>query len=100
MICFGVDAAGNPIPVVRGWLRASHQKLNSSDPLNSPHLTIHSHRSADVQIISPGKKYVLDIEFWPTTVIIAKGGRLQVEVAGNDDPEVSERYGHDDAIDR
>ncbi len=59
----------------------------------------------EAQLVRPAKLTspyhpLAQIEFWPTTVIIAKGGRLQVEVAGNDDPEVSERYGHDDAIDR
>lgn len=52
-----------------------------------------------------GTKYTLDIEFWPTNVVVEKGGRLVLEIAGCDNPEGSTHppvgtWTHEDPRDR
>ena len=53
---------GQGVPVTRGWLRASQQKLDISHPLHAPHLPVHTHTSLDAAPLHPGQKYVLDVE--------------------------------------
>ena len=72
--------AHEPVPVARGWLRASHRKL---DPARStPARPWHSHD--EVQKLTPGEIYELDVEIWPTSVVVPAGYRLVLTVAGRD----------------
>jgi predicted acyl esterase len=53
-------------PVAQGWLRASHRAL---DPERShPWRPWHPHDR--VEPIVPGERYTLDIEIWPTSIVI------------------------------
>ncbi len=63
-----------------GWLRASHRK---TDPdLSLPWRPWHSHD--EPQPLVPGETVPLDVEIWPTSVIIPAGYRLGVTVQGRD----------------
>jgi hypothetical protein len=67
-------------PVGQGWLRASHRKL---DPKKSkPYRPYHSHD--ELQPLTPGKPADLDIEIWPTCIVIPKGYRLGLNIRGCD----------------
>ena len=67
-------------PVGQGWLRASHRKL---DPKKSrPYRPWHSHDER--QPLTPGKPVDLDIEIWPTCIVIPKGYRLGLNIRGSD----------------
>ncbi len=67
-------------PVGLGWLRASHRKL---DPKRSkPYRPWHSHD--EKQPLKPGQTYELDIEIWPTSIVIPAGYRLALTVRGKD----------------
>ena len=63
-----------------GWLRASHRK---TDPERSlPYRPWHTHD--EQQLLTPGKSVALDVEIWPTSVIIPAGYRLAVTIQGRD----------------
>jgi predicted acyl esterase len=67
-------------PVGQGWLRASHRKL---DPNRSrPYRPYHSHD--EIQLLKPGEPVELDIEIWPTCIVIPKGYRLGLNIRGRD----------------
>src|SRR5580704_15950644 len=63
-----------------GWLRASHRK---TDPERSlAYRPWHTHD--EQQPLTPGEPVALDVEIWPTSVIIPAGYRLGVAVQGRD----------------
>jgi predicted acyl esterase len=67
-------------PVAQGWLRASHREL---DPARSmPYRPWHVHASA--QPLVPGDVYELDIEIWPTSIVIPAGHSYGLTVRGTD----------------
>jgi uncharacterized protein len=67
-------------PVAQGWLRASHRKLDKEKTL--PYRPYHSHD--EIQPLTPGEVYELDIEVWPTSVVVPKGARIALSVRGRD----------------
>jgi predicted acyl esterase len=67
-------------PVAQGWLRASHRKLDRKRSL--PYRPYHKHHEA--QPLGPGKVYELDIEIWPTCIVVPAGYRLGLTVQGKD----------------
>jgi predicted acyl esterase len=72
-----LDPAG---VVGSGWLRASHRK---TDPeLSLPYRPWHSHDQAAP--LTPGEIVELDIEIWPTSVVVPAGYRLAVTLLGRD----------------
>jgi hypothetical protein len=67
-------------PVGIGWLRASHRKL---DPARSlPYRPWHSHD--EEWPLSPGEPVELDIEIWPTSIVVPPDYRLALTVRGKD----------------
>lgn len=67
-------------PVAQGWLRASHRRLD--DALSMPWRPYHTHDG--VEPLTPGEVYALDIEIWPTSIVIPKGYRYALTVRGRD----------------
>jgi hypothetical protein len=67
-------------PVAQGWLRASHRKLDPS--LSEPYRPYHTHD--EKQPLSPGEIYELDVEIWPTSLVLPAGYRLALTVRGKD----------------
>ncbi|MGW3811846.1 CocE/NonD family hydrolase [Micromonospora sp. NPDC005113] len=67
-------------PVALGWLRASHRALD--EQASKPYRPVHTHRSQELLV--PGEIYPVDVEVWPTSVVLPKGYRLAVSVRGND----------------
>jgi predicted acyl esterase len=67
-------------PIAQGWLRASHRKLDPD--LSTPHRPYHSHDER--QPLEPGTIYELDIEIWPTCIVLPPGFRLGLTVRGRD----------------
>jgi predicted acyl esterase len=68
------------VPVGLGWLRASHRKL---DPAQSfPWRPWHSHD--EEWPLTPGEPAELDIEIWPTCIVVPRGYRLALTVRGKD----------------
>ena len=67
-------------PLAQGWLRASHRKLDHTKSL--PWRPFHSHDER--QPLKPGDKYELDVEIWPTHIILPKGFQLALQISGKD----------------
>ena len=67
-------------PVAQGWLRASHRKLDPEQSL--PHRPYHTHD--EEQPLTPGKAVELDIEIWPTCIVVPAGHRIALTIRGKD----------------
>ena len=67
-------------PLAQGWLRASHRKIDKK--LSLPYRPYHTHSKEEQ--LTPGKVYEVDVEIWPTCVVLPKGYRLGFTVRGKD----------------
>jgi predicted acyl esterase len=67
-------------PIGQGWLRASHRKLDGN--LSTPHRPYHTHD--EVQPLCPREMVELDIEIWPTSIVVPCGYRIGLTVRGKD----------------
>ena len=67
-------------PIAQGWLRASHRKLDKK--LTLPYRPYHAHD--EIQLLKPGQVYELDIEVWPTCIVVPKNYRIGLSVRGKD----------------
>jgi predicted acyl esterase len=67
-------------PVGLGWLRASQRKLDPKKSL--PYRPWHTHDEA--WPLTPGEPVELDIEIWPTCIVLPAGYRLALTVRGKD----------------
>lgn len=92
---------GNPTPVVFGWLRASHRTIDPNPYPDSFHLPVPvpSHKRSDRKEVRNGEIYDLQIELWPTNVVVERGERLVVEISPKD-PVGADQFACYDPIDR
>jgi len=67
-------------PLSQGWLRASHRELDPARTL--AYRPVHPHHRA-VPLV-PGETYELDVEIWPTCVVVPAGYRIGLSVLGHD----------------
>jgi uncharacterized protein len=67
-------------PVGLGWLRASHRKLDPARTL--PYRPWHTHD--EEWPLTPGEPVELDIEIWPTCIVVPVGYRVALTVRGKD----------------
>jgi uncharacterized protein len=67
-------------PVGLGWLRASHRKLDAKE--SKPYRPVHTHDES--WPLRPGEPVELDIEIWPTCIVVPAGYRLALTVRGKD----------------
>jgi uncharacterized protein len=67
-------------PIAHGWLRASHRKLDSRRSL--PYRPFHSHD--EVWPLSPGEVVELNIEIWPTSIVVPPQHRIALSILGRD----------------
>jgi len=67
-------------PVGQGWLRASHRKLDASK--STAYRPFHPHD--EQQPLEPGGIYELDVEIWPTSLVVPAGYRIALSVRGRD----------------
>lgn len=85
-----IDADGNdvwelgqqqqPVPVAKGWLRASHRKLDPK--LSLPYRPYHAHDER--QWLKPGEVVKLEVEIWPTCMVFRKGHRIRLDIQPRD----------------
>lgn len=67
-------------PVAQGWLRASHRRLDPE--LSTEWRPYHLHDRPELLV--PGTPVALDIELWPTSIVVPAGHRLALTVRGRD----------------
>jgi hypothetical protein len=73
-----VGQRGEPlVAVTKGWLRASHRKL---DPQRSlPYRPYHAHDER--RWLKPGEMVECQVEIWPTSMVFKKGHKLRLDIA-------------------
>jgi uncharacterized protein len=67
-------------PIGQGWLRASHRKLDPN--LSTPYRPYHTHD--EVWPLTPGVPVELDVEIWPTSIVVPTGCRIALTIRGKD----------------
>ena len=67
-------------PISAGWLRASHRKLDTQRSL--PYRPWHPHEI--IEPLTPGEVYELDVEIWPSCIVLPPGYRMALSVRGKD----------------
>ena len=67
-------------PISLGWLRASHRKLDAKKSL--PYRPFHTHD--EKQLLTPGQVVELDVEIWPTCIVVPVGYRVGLSIRGRD----------------
>ena len=67
-------------PIAQGWLRASHRKLDPQ--LSTEYRPYHTHDQK--QPLRPGEVVPLDVEIWPTSIVVPAGHRIALTVRGKD----------------
>jgi predicted acyl esterase len=81
---FYTGTTGEPVPVVKGWLRLSLRQIDASHPAHREYLPYRNYYSTNVQKVTPGELDPVDVEIWPTSVVIGKGHTLALQIAGHD----------------
>ena len=67
-------------PVASGWLRASHRKLDPE--LSTEAAPYHTHD--ELQELTPGEVYEVDVEIHSTGIVVPKGYRFGLSIRGCD----------------
>ncbi|MET0681486.1 MAG: CocE/NonD family hydrolase [Burkholderiales bacterium] len=67
-------------PIAQGWLRASHRKLDPK--VSTEYRPYHTHD--ELQPLTPGEPVGLDVELWPTSIVVPAGHRIALSVRGRD----------------
>jgi uncharacterized protein len=67
-------------PIGQGWLRASHRRLDRD--LSTEWRPYHTHDR--VEPLTPGQVYELDVEIWPTSLVVPAGHRIALTILGKD----------------
>lgn len=96
---FYTGTTGEAAPVCKGFLRVSLRKTNPQHPQHRPWLPYREYRAADVQPVIPNKIYAVDVEIWPTNVVLKSGESLVLDVSSGDTAG-SGLFTHLDPVDR
>ena len=67
-------------PIAQGWLRVSHRKLDAK--LSTEYRPYHTHDQS--QPLRPGETVQVDVEIWPTSIVVPAGHRVALTVRGRD----------------
>jgi len=77
---FELGQQSQPVPVAKGWLRASHRE---TDPeLDLPYRPYHPHLQR--QPLAHGEVVRLEVEIWPTCMVFRKGHRIRLDIQPRD----------------
>jgi len=72
---------GEPVPcVTKGWLRASHRKLDPQKSL--PYRPYHAHDER--QWLTSGEAVECQVEIWPTSMVFGKGHKIRLDIGPRD----------------
>ena len=77
---FELGQQQQPVPVAKGWLRASHRTLD--EKLSLPWRPYHSHQNR--VFLEKNQVVKLEVEIWPTSMVFAKGHRIRLDVQPRD----------------
>ena len=84
-------AVGDPVPLVRGWQRVSLRATSKKPPqyLAALGIPVRDFLSTDVQPVVVGERYSVDVELWPTNVVLLPGETLGLQMSSCDTEGVS-----------
>ncbi|MGZ5097895.1 MAG: CocE/NonD family hydrolase [Usitatibacter sp.] len=77
---FEMGQQGQPVPVAKGWLRASHRGLDEN--LSLPYRPYHAH--AQREWLKPGEPVRVEVEIWPTSMVFKRGHRIRLDIQPRD----------------
>ena len=77
---FELGQQGQPIPVAKGWLRASHRELDEN--LWLPFRPYHAHRTRSW--LKAREPVRMEVEIWPTSMVFKLGHRIRLDVEPRD----------------
>jgi putative CocE/NonD family hydrolase len=77
---FELGQQGQPVVLTKGWLRASHRKLDPQKSL--PYRPYHAHNER--LWLEPDVPVECQIEIWPTCIVLQKGHSLRVDIQPRD----------------
>ena len=75
-----VGQQGQQVPVAKGWLRASHRKLDPE--MSLPYRPYHAHNER--WWLKPGVPVECEIEIWPACMVFKKGHRIRLDIQPRD----------------
>ena len=90
---------GDPVPIVKGWLRCSLRRTRPEHPKHRDYLPYREYFQEDEELLHLDKVYAVDVEIWPTSVVMDRGDLLEVEISSGD-TDGSGLFLHQDATDR
>ncbi|KAH7133840.1 Alpha/Beta hydrolase protein [Dactylonectria macrodidyma] len=96
---FYTGTMGDPVPIVKGWLRVSLRKVDADNEFHKDFIPYRNYYSSDVQPVEENQKYEVDVEIWPTNVVLEPQETLVLEIAGHDTQGVG-NFSHDHEDDR
>jgi putative CocE/NonD family hydrolase len=79
-----MDQSGKVTYVTEGQLRAIHRKVSIDSPPYSQCVPYHSFKKKDSMPLVPGEIAELTFGLMPTSVLIKKGHRIRIAIAGHD----------------
>ncbi|MGL5191988.1 MAG: CocE/NonD family hydrolase, partial [Chroococcales cyanobacterium] len=79
-----IDEQGDVIYVTEGQLRSLHRQISPEKPPYAVFGPYHSFERQEGQPQQPGEVMELSFDLLPTSVLIQKGHRLRVAIAGHD----------------
>ncbi len=79
-----IDEAGKVTYLTEGQLRAIHRKVSKDAPPYTTLVPYHTFRKKDAMPLVPGEIAELKFGLLPTSVLIRKGHRIRLAVAGHD----------------
>ncbi|EEU37580.1 uncharacterized protein NECHADRAFT_53393 [Fusarium vanettenii 77-13-4] len=96
---FYTGTMGDPVPIVKGWLRVSLRKVDTENEFHKSFLPYRNYYESEVQPVEENQKYEVDVEVWPTNVVLEPEETLVLEIAGHDTQGVG-NFSHDHEDDR
>jgi hypothetical protein len=79
-----VDESGCVTYVTEGLLRSIHRKVSTDKPPYELQVPYHSYKEADAMPMVPGEIAEITFGLLPTSVLIRKGHRIRISIAGHD----------------
>ena len=75
-----VGQQGQQVPVAKGWLRASHRKLDPD--MSLPYRPYHAHNER--WWLRPGEPVACEVEIWPACMVFKQGHRIRLDIQPRD----------------
>lgn len=79
-----IDEAGKVTYVTEGQLRAIHRKVSKEAPPYATPVPYHTFKKKDAMPLVPGEIAELRFGLLPTSILIRKGHRIRIAIAGHD----------------